>query len=328
MRSAHRARGAHANPVEFSRRRVLVCGAPLVVAIGVLFGSDSALAAPTPRAVTPTYLFSIPTASGSLTGRNDRHLTLRLTGTRNYLTRFTDRPLRQAFVVANVDFARRFRTYFAASDPNAVLTYTPTGAQIPVSIVLTVGHPRWSAHHRSWTFSATRIRKQPDNLPGTTVQIKPPLIPNPQSFKNATLLIDGGSASVGNPVELPGDGIADSLSGFATTMPGIAGNHVSMSVGVEYSYALTSPDGAVTSPALVPVLLANDPNSDLRVQPNSPLCDIEGRIVTWQDIFDPSPVDGAYILDLTLRRSGQPFATDTLRYTSVPGGLVSPACSG
>jgi hypothetical protein len=123
-------------------------------------------------------------------------LTLRLTGTRDYMTRFTDRPLRDAYVVANVDFVRRFKSYFPGSAPNAVLTYTPRGAQIPVSIVLTIRQPRWNAQHDTWTFPASRIRKQPDNLPDTTVHIKPPRIPNPHSFTQATLIIDstGGSA--------------------------------------------------------------------------------------------------------------------------------------
>jgi hypothetical protein len=138
-----------------------------------------------------SYLFSIPTSSGTLTeATGHHHLTLRLTGARDYLTRFTDRPLRQASVVANADFARRFKTYFATSDPNAVLTYTPTGDQIPVSIVLTIDHPHWDAPQHTWAFSATRIRKQSDNLPGTTIHITPPHIPNPRSFTHATLLID------------------------------------------------------------------------------------------------------------------------------------------
>jgi hypothetical protein len=121
------------------------------------------------------------------------HLVLRLTGARKYLTRFTDRPLREAFVVANTEFASRFRNYFAASNPNAVLTYTPTGEPIPVSIVLTIAEPRWNAQQRTWTFSATRIRKQSDNLPGTTVHITPPVIPDPRSFTHATLLIDASA---------------------------------------------------------------------------------------------------------------------------------------
>jgi hypothetical protein len=140
----------------------------------------------------------------SLTGHNDQHLTLRLTDTRDYLTRFTDRPLRQAFVVANVDFAKRFKGYFASSKPNAVLTYTPHGSQIPVSIVLTIGQPRWNAKRSTWTFPATRIRKQPDNLPG--FHIKPPFIPNPRSFKQATLFIDDSTWVVNGCIIQPHTG--------------------------------------------------------------------------------------------------------------------------
>jgi hypothetical protein len=165
----------------------------ILLCAGALWATGSALATKTTHATAPQFLFSIPTASGSLTGPGDKHLTLRLIGTRNYLTRFTDRPLREAFVVANVDFARRFKTYFGNSKPNAVLTYTPPGSRIPNSIVLTIGQPSWDASSATWTFSATRIRKQPDNLPDATVHIKPPLIPNPRSFKQATLFIDSAA---------------------------------------------------------------------------------------------------------------------------------------
>jgi hypothetical protein len=97
-------------------------------------------------------------------------------------------------------FAPRFKIYFAGSRPNAALTYTPSGTKIPVSIVLTIGQPRWHAQRHTWTFPATRIRKQPDNLPGTTVHIKPPSIPNPRRFASATLLIDDDGGSGGDGV--------------------------------------------------------------------------------------------------------------------------------
>ena len=163
------------------------------VCLAGLAGSGSAAAATVAKPQAAQYLFSIPAAAGSLIGPSDRHLTLRLTGTRDYLTRFTDRPLREAFVVANVDFARRFKGYFGGSNPNAVLTFTPPRSRIPVSVVLTIGRPRWDARAATWTFSATRIRKQPDNLPDTTVHITPPFIPNPRSFTRGTLLIDDSS---------------------------------------------------------------------------------------------------------------------------------------
>src|SRR5580693_1605241 len=60
----------------------------LVIGVFLLLAPSSALAAAPTSPVVPSYLFSIPTASGSLLGPNDKHLTLRLTGTRDYMTRF------------------------------------------------------------------------------------------------------------------------------------------------------------------------------------------------------------------------------------------------
>ena len=147
----------------------------------------------TPASQHFNYLWAIPSASGSLTGPNDQHLTLRLAGVRNYLTRFTDRPVRQAYVVANVDFVSRFKHYFADSNPNAVLSYSLGGKTIPIAIVLQVGQPRWDPKALTLTFPATRIRKREDDLPDTTVHIKPPFIPNPRHFDQAGLFIDSAS---------------------------------------------------------------------------------------------------------------------------------------
>jgi hypothetical protein len=325
----------------------------LAMGVAALFFSSSAAAAVrTTRPAVPHYLFSIPSGSGSLTGPDDRHLTLHLSDARRYLTRFTDRPLRQAAVVASVDFARRFTGYFAGDDPNAVLTYTPRGSQIPVSIVLTIGAPRWNAKRSTWTFPATRIRKKPDNLPGTTVHIRPPLIPDPHSFTDATLLIDGSSGPVidgctilpdaqcpgaGDPIELSGGGVADSLSGFLqqlfmTSITRTAGEKFSVALAVDYSYALTHPHGVDGPTVLVPVLLLPrtgfDPTSDPRVQPGGLMCGVESMIAGWQS-FEAPAAGGAYILSLTVYGSGHqsPIYTGTLRYTVPPGGAASPGCN-
>ena len=161
----------------------------LTVVVAALTGCCSALAATTPGPVAPSYLFSIPSASGSLTGADDQHLTLRLTGTRDHLTRFSDRPVLQSLVIANVAFARRFR-HFVRSRSNAVLTYTQSGSQIPVSTVLTVDRPRWDARRHTWTFSASRIGKRGRNAPGANIYVKPAAIPARRSFTRATLVID------------------------------------------------------------------------------------------------------------------------------------------
>jgi hypothetical protein len=173
----------------------------LVVAIAAslaaLTAASSTLSAATRAPRRLNYLWAIPSASGSLTGLNDRHLTLRLIGVRNYLTRFTDRPFRKAYVVANVDFVRRFKHYFAASHPNAVLSYGMRGKAIPIAIVLQLGPPRWDPKTSTLTFPAKRIPRMEDDLPDSTVHIKPPFIPNPRHFDKAGLFIDSASSSCG-----------------------------------------------------------------------------------------------------------------------------------
>jgi hypothetical protein len=158
----------------------------------VLVASSTLFAATAPRKQA-NYLWSIPSASGTLTGANDRHLVLRLVRVRNYLTRFTDRPVRQAFVVANADFVSRFRGYFADANPNAVLSFSQRRNGIPTEIVLQIGHPRWNPKTSTLTFPAVRIPHREDDLPDTTVHIKPPLIRNPRHFDQASLFIDSGS---------------------------------------------------------------------------------------------------------------------------------------
>jgi hypothetical protein len=175
---------------------VVAIAAPVVALAAGCGGtrpSTSTLSAVTPARQQLNYLWAIPSTSGSLTGPNDQHLTLRLVGVRNYLTRFTDRPVRQAYVVANVDFVRRFKHYFSDSHPNAVLSYTLGSKAVPIAIVLQLGQPRWDPTTSTMTFPATRIRKKEDDLPDTAVHIKPPFIPNPWHFDNAGLFIDSAS---------------------------------------------------------------------------------------------------------------------------------------
>lgn len=155
------------------------CFAWAAVSVGAAsFASSSAVSA--------SYLFSIPAGGGSLIGPNDKHLTLRLIGARDYLTQFTDVPLHSAQILAAASFAAQFAQAFGGASPNAVLTYTPFGQSIPISIIVEVSHPKWSAATHSWTFAAVRIRKTT-----TTPTLRPPSIPNPKSFHDGTLVVDG-----------------------------------------------------------------------------------------------------------------------------------------
>jgi hypothetical protein len=310
--------------------------AALTVSVAALLagGTASAAAAKAPRAASPSYLFSIPSGSGSLTGPDDEHLRLRLRGARDYLTRFTDRPLRQATVVADVDFARRFKADFAEDDPNAVLTYVPRGAHVPVSVVLTVGAPRWDARRATWTFSATRIPRTADDSSGP-VRVRPPAIPDPRSFTHGSLLIDGSNATAaidtGDPIELTGGGVAASLGGFlhhlfTTGITRTAGEPFAIALSVGY----TSQIGAGVT-ALVPVTLLPrtpfDPATDAGAAPSGPLCALEAAITAWHDISAPLGGQGPYVFDLVVYGSGRaPIAAATLDYTVRAGGLTSPGC--
>jgi hypothetical protein len=174
----------------FRQMKLLVLVGAIAALSAALTAGNSTLFAATPAQQDLNFMWAIPSASGSLTGHNNKHLTLRLVGVRNYLTRFTDRPVRKAYVVANVDFIRRFKQYFEASKPNAVLSYSLPGQAIPTAIVLELGQPRWDPSTSTLTFPARRIPHMEDNLPDTTVHIKPPFIPNPRHFDKGGLFID------------------------------------------------------------------------------------------------------------------------------------------
>ena len=146
------------------------------------------------------------------------------------------------------------------------------------------------------------------------------------------------SIGASNPIELSGGGVADSLGGFLqqifmTSIRWSAGQKFSIRLAVDYSYALTHPDGADGRTGLVPVLLLPprgfDPTSDQRVEPKSLMCSVESMIATWQSAEAPA-VRGAYIFNLTVYGSGQGLQstiyTGTLRYIVPPGGVASPGC--
>ena len=175
------------------RIAVLSVATAMLAAVAEFPSTSGASSAPISPTSSPaaSYLFSIPASSGSLTGADDRHLVLHLTGGRPYITRFTNIPLHSAEIIASSSFAAGFVQTFPNEPPNAVLTYTPTGQTIPLSIIVEVSHPRWNANARTWTFQAIRLRKT-----STTAGLTPPAIPNPSSFQSGTLVIDSSSSLV------------------------------------------------------------------------------------------------------------------------------------
>ncbi len=183
-------RNSVAGPSLSSVLRPLRVSLLIALSFAAMLVASSTLSAATAPHPQFNYLWSIPSASGSLTGPNDQHLVLRLVGLRDYMTRFTDRPVRQAYVVANADFVRRFKAYFADANPNAVLSFSKDGNRVPTEIVLQIGQPQWNPKTSTLTFPAVRIPHAEDDLPDTTVHIKPTLIRNPRHFDKASLFID------------------------------------------------------------------------------------------------------------------------------------------
>lgn len=193
------------------RRKAILGGAILACALAGGFGlgrasvGGGAVAAASPLRLDPrqqaaaaaartrhsreTFLFAQTAAGGSLRGSGDR-LTLTLTGVGGWVTRFADRPARDAQAVDVRDFLTRWRQRFATSPPNAVLSFRVAGEATPRTIVLELSRPRYDAAARTATYAARRIVERADALPGARHPRQPVVEPTPRAFAGASLFID------------------------------------------------------------------------------------------------------------------------------------------
>jgi len=153
---------------------------------------DGSPAEQKPAAAPRGYLWVQTASGGSLTGNDSEHLTLVLSGVPDYITRFTDRPARESEVVAPEDTAARWRDFFAASAPNATLTFVNQGASAPQTVSLVLGQPIYDAAARTMTYPAQRIPETRDTLAGASRAVSAPPVANPASFGPASLFIDDG----------------------------------------------------------------------------------------------------------------------------------------
>ena len=180
---------------------------PLVVAIHLALALVTPIALAAPQDPI-NLLFVEEAAGGTLTGPDDQHLTLTLKGLRDYVTSYSDRPIRQASLLPNQQFVDMWHNYFRTSSPNAVLSIKTSNikdnqaikqqggvspAIVPISFVLTLSNPHLAADHKSVTYEAKRIFKStadatklPYNKPTVLV------LATPQKFGAAVLNIDNG----------------------------------------------------------------------------------------------------------------------------------------
>ena len=170
---------------------LILFGGACCVAAGVGLArafDDNAEAAPVVSKslhVGETFLYSQSAAGGSL-----RNGTLTLTGVDDVVTRFADRPARDAQAVDIRDFLRRWKLRFASSPPNAVLSYRVASSPRPRELVLELRQPRYDATTRTASYTARVIRETADRFPGTRHPRTPTRYPLPRTFSSASLFID------------------------------------------------------------------------------------------------------------------------------------------
>ncbi|MCX6434320.1 MAG: hypothetical protein NTX29_16640 [Actinobacteria bacterium] len=138
-----------------------------------------------------SYLWVVNSEGGTITGSGDENLTLTLTGVREYVTQFADRPVRHAYVLSTMDFENRWADWFSPVTPNAVLSFTEPASPMPASIVLEVTDPVYDESARTLSFTATRLHREPDAHPDAVETVSLPNIQTPATFISGALFIDG-----------------------------------------------------------------------------------------------------------------------------------------
>ena len=225
----------------------------------------------------PVFLWSMASADGSLTGPDDQRLRLTMTGVDDFVTRFTDRPLRTATAVDTRDFFERWDQRFASVPPNAVLSYSLGDGQSPTQIVVTLANPDYDPAVDTLSFDAVRIRRQADDLPDTDYAAQLPRIDNPADTGPLAVFIDTQGATTDAPCtpavmvvrhaedESNPAGGPDILSSVgkkhAALYPRLFDKYLSTPHGI-------GPDGADTAVCPIGKILAIDPNPN--AQNNSP----------------------------------------------------------
>ena len=233
---------------------------PLVVAIHLALAlvTPIALAAPDPNPIN--LLFVEEAAGGTLTGPDDQHLTLTLKVLRDYVTTYSDRPIRAASLMPNQQFVDMWHNYFRTSPPNAVLSIKDSNikdiraikqqggvspAIVPISLVLTLSNPKLAADQKSITYEAKRVFKS--TADATKLPYKPPtvlVLATPKKFGAAVLNIDNGNIYCPTThVTYSGPTIANRNSDSAVNC-----HLIGFRSGVEWSTCHTIPNGWLMMP--------------------------------------------------------------------------------
>ena len=168
----------------------------LALAVVASLVGTSVTTGTTAHADNPSYLFSVQAAGGSTTSVHatsgeDERFTLTLHGV-DPVTKFADRPFRNASVISPAALATNWGAWFAGSPPNAVLTFVTASGMAPQSIVVTLTRPHYSSAGRVLSFTATRTYRTQDPSQKGSDWARPA---TPHLFRSASLFIDNASAA-------------------------------------------------------------------------------------------------------------------------------------
>lgn len=157
--------------------------------------SSSGSPAPSPQA---SYLWSVTSAGGRIEGvgadTGNEDLTLVMTGLRDYVTQFPDRPLREAYAVPTQQLVDRWSEWFATSPPNAVLSFVAGDDPNPRVVVLELGQPTYDPGAATLTFPARHIhRERLDESSGSAGAGTS--VTAPSTFASGSLFIDSADTS-------------------------------------------------------------------------------------------------------------------------------------
>lgn len=138
-----------------------------------------------------SFLYVEDAASGTLTGSDDQHLRLTLKNVRDYVTSFTDRPIRASAAISAQAFYDAWPKAFATSAPNVVVSHHVPGSLQPQNIVLTLSNPQYDAKKHSVSFDAVRILQDTPALTVSGYQ-SPTVkaIPTPKKFTDVAVFFD------------------------------------------------------------------------------------------------------------------------------------------
>jgi hypothetical protein len=181
--------------MKLTSKRQLFSAILMALALALALASPMAIAttpAPAPAPAPVSWLFVEEAGGGTLTGPDDEHLTLTLTHLRNYVTAFTDRPIRTTTAVPNPLFFQKYPEMFAGDPPNAVLSYSKAHSIQPTSLVLTLSNPRYDAQHKTVKYDAVRV-KETAKVQYNGVPYKAPTVHSlktPKTFGQASIFID------------------------------------------------------------------------------------------------------------------------------------------